>query len=448
MNTRKKLLLAAAGICLVALLFVAAKIFPAAVPSSEWLALIAFWYFILPIVLLVVLSAISLFAKLTDSLTVKPNRRRPNTYNPESVNGTDPTYHSDTFGFFTEVQDGQAKVAVIGSTFVKAIMHHPGFSFKGDHEEIAPEDEHGYYDVIRTPSGRRDTSPTPNYNWTSWDMVIFGPYKLMSWIWQKLTFKYVGLAFVGIWPIVKLKLYSIEYFDEAKNEKGEFAVKRRLNYSDHYRLMDFQFIIPIDSLDTEDLIPVSVVLSLIMRTVNVYRAAFKSDDNWSARFFARIPSRVNEQTGQLPVVKVIAQGSGGDSVPLSEILTTDLNQLVEEGGPIHSIGFTFVGDDYLTIPNRSIADKEAERKLGDLAIAVVDKKARITRAEGEAEAIRLSAAAANEPGGQQVADIEGRVRQAKAAGESGGTVILGGGGGNNPGIIVNSTNNNTEGENQ
>ena len=383
---------------------------------------------VLPAGIFVLLMAFSSVASFTDLLTVQPNRHRPEHYNPEQVKGSVASYPLSDFGYFTKLQNGRVKVVIQGERFIEPLMDTPGYAYRYQQEK-ALEDFEARYDILGPDEKHPDTpdaSPLPTYDWWSWKSLL-GPYRFVWWLWQWLTYRLFGLVFIGIWPIRKLRVYPLEYFREGKDAEGEFKLERKLNYSDHYRVMDFQFFIPIAKLDTKNLIAVKAVISLIMLTTNVYRAAFRSDDNWAARLFARIPSVINETAKKLEAQAVVAkQGRGQD---LSTRLMKVLSPLTNEDGPIWSIGFGFT-ENYLTLPDVSFASLEDEQKLGELARAQVDRQAREERARGDAEAIRLSAEAINTSGegGRLIAEVEGRVRAADKVGQGNGVVILGDGG--------------------
>lgn len=384
-----------------------------------------------PILFWTLLFSISVIASFTGHLIIRPNRFRPDDYDAKKIDGSQPSYPPDNFGIFTNIEDGRAMVKIIGQTFLTAFMQAPGLSFRGHHEPLQKREE-GYWDVIGTPAGKKDSNPLSEYRWLNWKTIFFGPYQTAWRLWEVATYKWLGLVFVGIWPIVTLRIYPMEYFEEAKTAEGEFDVKRRLNYSNHYRVFDFQLFVPMDSLDTKNMIPVKMVISEIMRVVNVYRIAFRSDNNWMSRLFARIPSIINEVTNKYGVEDIIASSN---DIPLTKLIQPKLEALTDPGGPLHAMGLCFAPH-ALSVPDRSVKNKEDENRLGEVARAEVDRKAREKRADGDAYAVRKSneaIAAGDTAIGLEVARIDGQVRQAEAAGKAGGTVIIG----NTAGVIAN-----------
>ncbi|MCA9357092.1 hypothetical protein H6784_05255 [Candidatus Nomurabacteria bacterium] len=386
-----------------------------------------------PVLFWTILFSISVIASFTGHLIISPNRFRPDDYDAKKIDGSLPSYKPDNFGIFTKIEDGRAMVKIIGQTFLTAFMQAPGLSFRGHHEPLLKRNEK-YWDVIDTPPGKKDSDPLSEYRWFNWKTIFFGPYQTAWRLWEAATHKWLGLVFVGIWPIVTLRIYPMEYFEEAKTSAGEFNLKRRLDYSNHYRVFDFQVFVPMDSLDTKNMIPVKMVISEIMRVVNVYKIAFRSDNNWISRLFARIPSFVNEVTNKITVQEIIA--STGETL-LTEKIQPGLEALADadKGGPIYAMGLHFAPN-ALSIPDRSVRNKEDELRLGEVARAEIDREARMRRADGDAYAIEKSnqAIAAGDPTiGLEVARIDGQVRQAEAAGKSGGTVIVG----NTAGVIAN-----------
>jgi hypothetical protein len=406
--------------------------------SPDYWSLFMVIYLAMPIVLGLVMYGLAGYASLTDEdgvLTVKPNRFKPDGYNAnaEGELQSDPSYPKSDFGFFTKIQPEQVKVLVLGAAFYDAIMDTPGYTFR--HLTTwwpMRSNDPTRWDIIEHRGKHRDAYPISAYNWLSWKTVLFGPYRVVWYLWQVLAYESFKVVFTGFWPIIRLRVYPLEYFRETKTAGGAFGLRRKNNYSDHYRL-DFQLFVPIDKVDTSNLIPITMFASIIMGCANIYRAAFRSDDNWTSRLFARIPSVINEFVGSLKVQQALARGESREK--LTEQLWEVLKPLADlpsepgkRGGPIYEIGFGFVGDDPLTLPDRSATNPEDTKALGAPARAEALKLARFEEAEGEAAAIRKSGLAVNEAGegGLVIASIEGNVRAAEAAGQNGGIAIVGG----------------------
>lgn len=361
-----------------------------------------------------------------EHLVNNPNRWRPDDLPEEPATDQVP-YEVDNFGFFTEIENERVKMLELGETFVDCIMYFPDHTFagylKGSKLKRSSPD---YWKVVATPEGENDAHPISPYNWLSWKTVVFFTYRLMWWAWQHLVYQSTGKIFTGIWPLQTVRTYPLEYFKEVTTAEGVFGVKRRNSYSDHFRVGDFLFFVPIASLDTQDFVPVKAIISMLLRVINPYRAAYRSDDNWASRFYSRIASVVNEITNGMRVEDVIARSERAEESFLKKVQAA-VHELFTQNGPFQDIGFQEVPDG-LTIPDRSFKHKEDEKKYGAGAFARVEKQARITRAEGDAEAVRLNGKAVNDAGdgGIRVAEIEGRVRTAEAAGDRA-VIIVGGG---------------------
>lgn len=402
-------------------------------------------YAILPIFffLLMLLLAVA----FAESLTNAPNRNRPKGFDKRNLDKegnslADLSYETDSFGIFTSLIPGRAKVIeTSGGGFVDVIMNHPGNTFFGYTKAgkgLSMDDQHFWEIVnIRDHPGAKSLHPTGHWSFWSRYTFIFLTYRLAWWGWQRILCNWKGWVFVGPNGYRQILTTRLEYFISDKDGKGNFYLERRVSSTDHYRVQRFQTFVGIGSAETRSLISTKQVVSQLMWVKNPYQVAYETDGNWGSFIYTRISSVVNSVVNKLSVENVVALD---DASTLFVNMKLALGELVRKGGAFEEIGFMYKPDG-LTLPDRSIVDPENEKKLGDRAIAYVDAeaeviraggdaRARIVRAEADSEAITLNATAINEagPGGIQVADIEGRVRQVGAAPE--GAVVIVGGSGN------------------
>lgn len=337
------------------------------------------------------------------------------------------------FGFFTELEPGDVKIIeLLGRRFVTCIMRYPGHTFRcmtkaGRHLERNTADA---WFVEKTPPGEHDVHAIPLPQLTSLGL-IFLPVRYTWWLWQRLIYTTTGLVWSGFWPFMRVRTYPIEYFEEITSGGGKFTLKRKRNYSDHYRVQEFDFFIPMESADTEDFLPLQIVLGLVLRVANPWLTAYNTDRNgWSTRLFNVVPSKVNDYTRGKKLSEILTTSGRRTSTPLYNKIKK-LGQRDEPDAELTRIGVEVTG---VHTPDRSVADisvlNDTAKRLADRAVAVIDKDARITRAEGDARAIELQTAAIAAGGeyAELAAQIDGDVRIATAAGQRA-IITLGGRGG-------------------
>src|SRR3989344_3200784 len=228
----------------------------------------------------IVLFVMPLIPTFIERLTNKPNRDNPG--GPLSERD----YSVSEFGYFTEVLPGRVKIIERGGEFIRCIMSYEGHIFRGEisGENLRPNDD-DYWEVRETlpESENKDSHPLP---WkTSAVKWVFFLFTIPWWIWKRWVFKVTGFVFTGIYPFQRVRTYPLEYFKKLKHGGGEDEIIRVEDYSDHFRVADFQFPVRVPSADTKDKIPVRVFMDLMARVFNPYQTAYWIDD-WSSRLSA------------------------------------------------------------------------------------------------------------------------------------------------------------------
>lgn len=340
------------------------------------------------------------------------------------------SYPPSTFGFFTTLQPGQVKIIERGQRFVRCIMRYDGHSFRGfDPNSGLPSNTEKYWDVIETrtaSSGTKDAHPiqSPGIDAALWEKIFY-------W-WRMKVYDLTGHVFTGIYPFQTVRVYPMDRYELLHDDDGNLTTRMREDFSDHYRVEDFQFPVRVKKADTKDKIPVDVILNFVGRVENPYETAYATDDEWSARLLSIISHAVMTWTRYTPVNNVLSAASKERSLALrNAVLAIDHRKSGEvpkasdgdrEEG-IEAFGLKAIDNYILDI---SPVDAETARRLGDLALARVDRDAAKQRAKGEAAGVAEFAAAAKQYGrdGSRALEVQGNINTAKAAGDNA-IIILG-----------------------
>ncbi len=385
----------------------------------------------------IVLFVMPLIPTFIERLTNRPNRN--NSEGPSSKRD----YLVSEFGYFTEVLPGRVKIIERGGEFIRCIMSYEGHAFKGEVQsptlknKIYPNDD-AYWEVKKTSTEEKDSHPIP-WKEPPVGLFTFGlsiiPFILFSipwWTWKRWVFKITGYVFTGIYPFQRVRTYPLEYFKKMKHGGGEDEIIRVEDYSDHFRVADFQFPVRVPSADTRDKIPVRVFIELMARVFNPYQTAYWIDD-WSSRLSAATVDGVTHFTRAREYDNVISILNPANSRDLS----TEIEKIGEQktkknpvSNSVHSIGIKI--SQALVMDISPVREKDGER-LGEVARARVDKDAAVLRAEGRAAEIDKQAevVAKNGAMGLAVLAAERNVRTASAAGEKA-IVVVGNGGDTDP----------------
>lgn len=406
---------------------------------------LAFWtvLFVLPII-----------PGFIEKLTNKPNRNRG-----KEKPSTDRWFPVSKFGFFTELLPGRVKIIERGGDFIACLMSYEDHVFKGEIPPIAlldgialEKNDDEYWEVLETHkikeelkrkgfSGKnnvRDSHPIGKWK-LSWSSGIFIIFSWPWWLWKRWVLKLTGFVFTGIYPFQSVRTYPLEYFVKIKHgSSGEEEIKRIEDYSDHFRVADFQFPVRIPSADTKDKIPVKVLVDLMARVFNPYETAYWIDD-WSARVAAAVTDEVTHFTRPRDLDYVLSAKNVEEVRELSDSIKRLGDRKLkseEEAGPAdkkqpsNSLVPIGIQITQVLVPDISQApiETEDERKLADEAFARVERKAMEHRAEGRASEIRKQAEAIRDNGhiGLAVLAAERNVRTAKEAGDKA-IVVVGGG---------------------
>ncbi|HVV14884.1 MAG TPA: SPFH domain-containing protein [Candidatus Paceibacterota bacterium] len=378
-----------------------------------------------------VLFLLPLIPHAVDRLTNDPNEYRPDDWNNEL------NYPPSRAGFFTYLQPGRVKIKERGQRFVDAIMAFEGHKFKGEKDNPLHRRDNAYWKVEETnlpgEGGYTDSHPIPfpgrKRGWFFFVWLLYSPISVLWWAWKRWTYWITGAIFTGIPPFQNIRVYPVERFKEITRPDGEVDFVRVEDYSDHYRVADFLYPIIIPKADTQDKIPVSIHVDLIERVTNPYDTAYNTDDDWTRRLLTTTSDAVTAFTRSHSLNAVLSAQDEDEARELADAIA-------RTGKPAPAVdakttdGTTLdfgVMNVRVQIRDITPTNPAIGARLGDLAIARVDKDAQIERAKGQAALIRETGAALKEyPDATVIPQIEGTVRAAEAAGRNGGIVILGG----------------------
>jgi hypothetical protein len=350
-----------------------------------------------------------------DALSNKPNLHKVG--GPEEI-----SYPKSQFGFFTFLQPGRVKIIERGERFIRCIMAYDGHMFKGERTDNDLQPEHAeYWEVVTTTDGHQDSDPLPP-PWGKRIMTnldFLNPIGILFWAWKRWVYSLTGGVFTGIPPFQNARTYPIERFKAQTAADGQVTLKRIHDYSDHYRVADFQYPFISYSADSQDKIPFNITLNEVARVSNPYMLAYNTDDDWTTRLAASLGNSVTTFTRSHSANEVYsAKSAGAAATELATTVTTMTQEAVNEIGLL--LKRTEIRD--ISAVNREHADRLAEE-----AFAKVKRAADEELAKGKAAYIREEGAALTEhPHAEIVVQTEGLVRAAEAAGRNGGVVILGG----------------------
>ena len=395
----------------------------------------------------VFLFLLPLIPGLVGLLANKPNRYRPHktlrgggahaavgTTEAGPPGTTELTYPKSEFGFFTYIQPGRVKRKERGQRFITLIMRFDGYMFEGERtdNDLIPR-QHEYWKVVRTKNGFDDSGPVPFPDWRRDSWWLYAPISILWWMWKWWVYKITGAVFVA-WPFERIPAYRMKRFKQITKEDGSSDYVPIEDWSDHYRVADFQYPAKIARADTKDKIPVTVLVNEVARVVNPYMTAYYTDEDWPLRLYASIADAITTYTRSRPLDDVQSAKNANQARELANEISLigDENSFdkkrPEERGPVCDFGLVIRRSQIIDISPVTLQDGDIAKQLADLAVAKVEKEADKERAEGKAAYIEKSGEALRQyPEAAIIPSIEGMVRAAEALNKGGGIGIFGGG---------------------
>lgn len=311
--------------------------------------------------------------------------------------------------FFTLIEPGEVKIVVRGDKLVRMVMDTAGKRFARTGERSAAE----FWDII--------------------DGQTEDPLNDIAWLikpWARYVFGLTGAVFTGIYPFQRVREYKLERTKISKSEKAADTglapteVDSKSNnvltvvedYSDHYRLRQFQYAIHITGAETRDKIPLDILGVAEAEVKNPFRSAFGTD-RWDRGLVNQITNKINEKTRTLGLDEALTAKSAAGARKIAQAVLKIVDDVQIIG--IEITGFKTTEINPVLTPDQ-LATIRAE--------ALATQEAKKTRIDGKARADNLrDLNEANAAGGEfaiATMQAEGLVRAAKAAGDGGGMVIL------------------------
>jgi regulator of protease activity HflC (stomatin/prohibitin superfamily) len=216
-----------------------------------------------------------------------------------------------------------------------------------------------------------------------------------------------------VYPIERFKKVAQAQSEAVK--EGSIRLDRIVDWSDHYRVADFQYPIRIPEADTKDKVPVRILVNLVARVFNPYLTAYNTDDDWATRLLAAISGAVIPYVRSHSIDKVLSAESEAGARELEGIIFAigDRNGNKDTQGHAVDFGVTVRRVQTLDISPTKDTDRT---KLGELAFARVDRTSAEERAFGKAaDILRAGEALRLYPEAAAIPQIEGNVRAAAAA---------------------------------
>jgi hypothetical protein len=363
--------------------------------------------------LIVFMFLLPIIPSAIEMLSNKPNRYRGNF---RSVD----LYPVSEFGFFTALAPGQTKIIVAGEDFIRCIMHFKGHAFRGqiesaqDIQENAPE----YWKVVSTTEGdfrgEKDTHPIL----LPCGVQLLNPFAWILYVWERWVFYLTGFVFTGLYPYRKVRTYVMSRFDNKFESKQD--------YSDHFRVMDFEFPVRVQEADTQDKFTVSISITEILRVFNPFLTAYGTD-NWASRLIAATEDCITSFTRPRPLNDVLSAKSEASSKSdlVEEVKTID------KAVPQHDTSANY-GIELRQVLVKDISPvettSETKKRLAGAAFAAIERQTKEELAKGDAARIREQIKAVKEGDeiGLAVLASERDVRTAEAAGDNA-IVVVGSG---------------------
>lgn len=385
------------------------------------------------------LFALPLIPTVIERLSNKPNRNRAH----------DPKAPVSDFGFFTPIQDGQVKIIQRGDKFDSCVMAYDGHTFKGEIEESLSKHDRAYWEVVSVLDGpykgRTEldaiSPPEPirgeDSNLLKVTKLLSTPIRYIWWMWKRWVYAITGYVFTGIYPFRTVKTYSMVRYKKVKNAEGHDDLVQVTDFSDHFRVADFEFPTKVPEADTQDKVPVSITIDGIARIFNPYDAAYGTD-NWSSRSLTAIGDKVTHFTRPRPLEEVLSAKAAkpGEEEKESELRTAILNA-GDRSKPDERVSVVPFGMEFRQILISDISPVEPrtdiQKQLAGLALARVNRAAQEEKAKGDAAQLQEQIRVVKDGGqvGLAVLASERDVRTATAAGPRA-VIVLGGGGNTDP----------------
>lgn len=352
--------------------------------------------------------------QVISQLMIKPNRNRKDA--PEE----DPSNYEISYtGIFTDLQPGRVKIKVTWyGTFVTCLMNWQGKHFVGERSDndFSP-DHQQYWEVADSgtyPDSHPLPFPMPKMRWRNTGNILlwlsYSPLSVAFWLWKRYAYKVSGAVWVGIPGFRTIRIYKLDRLVKTTNPDGSTAFKHLIDYSDHYRVGDFQAGVLVPHADTKDLVQLSVQLNMICRVINPYLVAFNTDNDWMSRLLGAATAGLNVFTRPRSYKDVIAAKDSAETALAATTITDHVRAALK------AIGIWVDETQYI---DATPSDPAIAGKLAAPAVAEAEAQGIERLAKANAAPIREMAEAMKQhpDEGMAALHVEGRIRMAKEAGD-------------------------------
>lgn len=332
-------------------------------------------------VVLFVFFVLGLLSPFFVDLLVNNPRAKPGQPRPPIVPGR--------IYFFTFLEDGQVKIIVKGSKFIRAIMADPERIFT----RTGADPKNAEYWGIRPALSNEHEDPVDQFELT-WNPL--------SW-WIHYMYRSNGAVWVGVPFFRELRIDRNVRVVE-KKESGRVVLDEKTglpilenieDWSDHLRTKTFYWYFKVPSVDTKDNIKIGYTGFLKVQCVNPYLASFNID-HWDSALTKEVSTWVNNFNRAELYDNLIAAPDQTKN-KMADFLLTELNRVLNPSSQTEKgIGMKIVDVNIIdqepqlteVQAKAQTAQWEAERiARATIVTAEADKKKRVLVSEGEAQAI-------------------------------------------------------------
>ncbi len=354
----------------------------------------------------------------------------------------DPGEKSD-FGYFVNLEPGRAVLIEKGSVPVRAMMNYAKNIFAGEEAGSATTlDDPDYWKVVKVEEPDKKGShpvPFPRVTWAWW---LYFPLSIYWWMWKRWVYKITGAAWTGFYPFVRIRIYPMTKYIVRTGKgptidgrkEGEVFVEQKLDWSNHYRVAHFQFADIVPEADTQDKLPVKVVMNGTFRVSNPYQTAYNTDDLWATRLLGDMTTAITSFTRTRRLDDVLSAMPADDPSTTDPDVTPRDTALDFVKDVAHRVGVRTPSygietlQEEATLPQLldvSPANEEHRTAVSGLAIARINRASAEEAAIGGAAPTREQGKAMREyPEAAIIPQIEGSVRMAEAAGQKPGGIVI------------------------
>lgn len=317
--------------------------------------------------------------------------------------------------FFTYPEEGKAKIIVRGDVVVRMVMLYAGHIFANEDPNFSrglTNQDKEYWEI-------KDIQKLEGVDRTAIKMTspLAGIHPLIL-PWAKYVYWTTGLVFTGIFPYQSVReelLERTEILHEESGDKTNLVLKVKRDYSDHLRVREFLYPIRIAKADTQDKIPVNVLLVIKAQVTNPHKAAY-GVDRWDQQLVNMTTNAVTNFTRTRNLDAVLTAKDTAEATAINEAI----RKITEDQT---KYGFEINGVEIIDISPNLTPEENSKLRAEALAKPVAEA----TRIDGKARADNLRELnEANKVGGKYAIETmrtEALVRAARGV-PVGSTVLL------------------------